>query len=913
MGQWDRDGGSENGAMTQSAPTTPQLPAFVLRHSTYWHGGGAGATEPEFPRELHRAALDGALHLARTYPDVAPLLGGPRTDEVVVTPGEHCRLRGHIGAYPLAAMLARLAYRPANSAPPWVAEWLAATLLLAIDQAGGEWESDKDGALHAAALGVRKLAGAPWAFAASDTLPPTDPAEVGEILKRWLEEKGVHYWVRDGIISIERALAFLANARRPHKRGPRPAKGSPVDGPARRSAKGSGRDSTEVTLAQQPPLGFISFAPRAAAVSPVSSRSPMPSVDRLLPRWPLLAGPTHLPVAPTTRAAAKPKLLLPPPAPLPRPAAPLPPPSRTLLLLPPPERVAVDPSASDPLDPSSSPSAPADDGPDNPLGVDEKRAGPANAPPAPMVQTAPDDPPSTCQGPKNPAQPPDALARPSHPGRWSYPGGKGADQDVPQDFPPGADTVVVDLPAPRGSLPRQRISPSAQQKDALRAAAQTLPLSDPAQLQPALFDRLQARALEGPRPAVAVLAAGCLGMATQSDLPHWRAAASLDKVDLGHPQATVILDPPAVVRPNVAHAQLASPRPGGATPARLTLLPLPRHPWTTALLSHAATALDQGGPLFDDAALVHARGLLKGLTTFPRLASLLGNAFYNVTGDDLVAALVCGKPLQPSLVARASYASYGNHDIAAIHARAMEHLVPFLGTLVTTDFPLPDHPSVHGAIGSQLTPALLDVRTWVEGLSVVAGSPPRGRPTAARIIPFHNRFTAYTATLFLWSTGVRPTYAGLQARMFDGMVVVDDKPANAANTRCLPMARVLQHQMRHYDRHHAWMCRWLGESALPRWFLLDNGRVEPLTPRRLLAASASPFAENANRHFLVSQLAARGMRRDRINLITGHRRLGDDAGAPFQSAEPLGTHDRVHLDALVEEMGWHDLQGMARP
>lgn len=897
--------------MTQSAPSTPQLPTFVLRHSTHWHGAGTGATEPEFPRELHRAALDGARHLARTYPDVALLLGWPRTDEVVVTPGERCRLRGHIGAYPLAAMLAQLAYRPASDASPWVAEWLAATLLLAIDQAGGEWEPDKDGALHAAALGVRKLAGAPSPFAASEILPPTDPARVGEILKRWLEEGHAHYRVRDSITSIERALAFLANARRPHKRGPRQAKGSPVDGPARRSASGSGRDTTEVTLAQPPSLGFISFAPTAATVSPVSSRSPTPSVDHLLPRWPLLAGPTHPPVAPTTPAAATSQV--PPPEPSPKPAVPLLPPSRTLLLLPPPERMAVDPSASGPLDPSASLSAPGDGGPDAASGVDEKRAGSAHAPPAQMVRTTPQDPPSTCQGPKNPAQPPDALARPSHPRRWSYPGGKGADQDVPQDFPPGSDTVVVDLPAPRGSLLRQRISLSAQQKDALRAAAQTLPLSDPAQLQPALFDRLQARALEAPRPAVAVLAAGCLGMATHSDLPHWRAAASLDKVDLGHPHATVILDPPAVVRPNVAHAQLASPRPGGATPAPLTLLPLPRHPWTTALLSHAATALDQGGPLFDEAALVHARGLLKGLTTFSRLASLLRNALYNVTGDDLVAALVSGKPLQPCLVARASYASYGNHDIAAIHARAMEHLMPFLGTLVTTDFPLPDHPYVHGAIGSQLTPALLDVRTWVEGLTVVAGSPPRGRPTAARIIPFHNRFTAYTATLFLWSTGVRPTYAGLQARMLDGMVVVDDKPANAANTRCLPMARVLQHQMRHYDRHRAWMCRWLGESALPPWFLVDNGRVEPLTPRRLLAASASPFAENANRHFLVSQLAARGMRRDRINLITGHRQLGDDAGAPFQSAEPLGTHDRVHLDALVEEMGWHDLQGMARP
>lgn len=211
----------------------------------------------------------------------------------------------------------------------------------------------------------------------------------------------------------------------------------------------------------------------------------------------------------------------------------------------------------------------------------------------------------------------------------------------------------------------------------------------------------------------------------------------------------------------------------------------------------------------------------------------------------------------------------------------------------------------------------------------------------------HNSLVAYTILMTTYATGFRPVHQGGPAPgdidWPSGLTVVSDKDGpEFLNTRLVWLPPVCLEQLRHYFVHLRNLASWLAprnlDAAKRIWsvlnkvrlgeaetedilyFFLDEASValtpyRPVLLTRHLCAVGYQLKDNANRHFLRSELLESGCPTEVIDALMGHWDRGQE---PWSMVSGLSTETFVSelqrtLEPILLDCGWVPLTGMDIP
>lgn len=390
-----------------------------------------------------------------------------------------------------------------------------------------------------------------------------------------------------------------------------------------------------------------------------------------------------------------------------------------------------------------------------------------------------------------------------------------------------------------------------------------------------------------------------------------------------------VIPPEAAFQPDAGDAHLYEPVSDWLT------LPLPRGlPVVDRLLERGArqgTGLLFQGRVDDWQAVL--REILNKLNrhhrtrlTIPRIARFIPRFLSDVKGDRAVGSLLGAAHDPRGCAARLYY--YAPKTAYLVHAYTEE--VTRLCGLATghapVSFPAPKTLLKNDErVGSAGVPRTEAVQVAVAALKTSIPRLGRGRPKATDLVAFHNAYTAYTATMALWATGIRAIRDPIELELTDvqaGFLTVSDKDGDEyADARVLWIAPVLREQLRHYGRHRQ---RLLDNSAFsrlrvasPGWlFFIDDGQPCQVTPSSLerFRHPGYRFRSNAQRHYLRTHLREHEVSGLVVDAWLGHGRFGEEAYGRYSCLSPLDVRDAVAgpLTGLLDELGWTAIGGLAR-
>lgn len=202
----------------------------------------------------------------------------------------------------------------------------------------------------------------------------------------------------------------------------------------------------------------------------------------------------------------------------------------------------------------------------------------------------------------------------------------------------------------------------------------------------------------------------------------------------------------------------------------------------------------------------------------------------------------------------------------------------------------------------------------------------RTMPTADHALAeFHNHYTVYTAFLVAFATGYRsvrfPISRESDIDEASGFLVVADKLGDdMSHSRLVPIAPILRDHLRLYRTyrealiHRLWA---LHKQAAPEHFLFflekRSTGVSSITPKKLMEHSewAYDLPLNTNRHFLRSELRARGVAGEMVDVFMGHWSQGQEPHGKFSSFDYRDYRDQLApaLNRILIDMGWEPLEG----
>ena len=211
-----------------------------------------------------------------------------------------------------------------------------------------------------------------------------------------------------------------------------------------------------------------------------------------------------------------------------------------------------------------------------------------------------------------------------------------------------------------------------------------------------------------------------------------------------------------------------------------------------------------------------------------------------------------------------------------------------------------------------------DLRAHVENLRLMP-------PTAQSLADFHNSYTVYSAFLVAFATGHRsvkfPISRESDIDEKSGFLVVADKVGDdMSHSRLVPVAPILLEHLRLYRSyrealvHRLWG---LLKHPAPEHYLFflsrRNNRVTGITPSTLSDHSgwAYDLPLNTNRHFLRSELRARGVAGELVDVFMGHWSQGQEPHGKFSSFDFRVYRDQLApvLNRILVDMGWEPLEG----
>ncbi|SNC59442.1 hypothetical protein SAMN04487881_0057 [Marinobacter sp. es.048] len=198
-------------------------------------------------------------------------------------------------------------------------------------------------------------------------------------------------------------------------------------------------------------------------------------------------------------------------------------------------------------------------------------------------------------------------------------------------------------------------------------------------------------------------------------------------------------------------------------------------------------------------------------------------------------------------------------------------------------------------------------------------------PSRQSLADFHNSYTVYTALFAAFATGYRsvkfPVSRESDIDEKSGFLVVADKVGDdMSHSRLVPLVPVLLEHLRLYREHRETLIRRLWgfqKQPAPEHFMFfvsrKNTEVSPITPSTLgsHAQWAYDLPLNANRHFLRTELRARGVSGEHVDVFMGHWSQGQEPYGKFSSFSYRDYRSQIVpvLEKIVADMGWEPREG----
>lgn len=370
-----------------------------------------------------------------------------------------------------------------------------------------------------------------------------------------------------------------------------------------------------------------------------------------------------------------------------------------------------------------------------------------------------------------------------------------------------------------------------------------------------------------------------------------------------------------------------------ATTTENLVLPIPDLLWDVLTQFLGESSECWGGNLFTKAQK-HAfikratEGLREGIRrkdtglTVTRIQRHLFNLVVSKGGDIADAVLITGTP-PPYGQATALYyyqASVGHLERVYLDAMArvpgLQHHNPASMRQVTM---------IEESVGSPFYPRperlpflVSDLKAALERLRSIP-------PSRESLADFHNSYTVYTALFAAFATGYRsvkfPISRESDIDETSGFLVVADKVGDdMSHSRLVPLVPVLLEHLRLYREHREMLIRRLWgfqKQSAPEHFMFfvswKNTEVSPITPSTLShhAQWAYDLPLNANRHFLRSELRARGVSGEHVDVFMGHWSQGQEPHGKFSSFSYRDYRGQIlpALEKIVSDMGWEPKEG----
>lgn len=243
-------------------------------------------------------------------------------------------------------------------------------------------------------------------------------------------------------------------------------------------------------------------------------------------------------------------------------------------------------------------------------------------------------------------------------------------------------------------------------------------------------------------------------------------------------------------------------------------------------------------------------------------------------------------------------------------------------------------PPQDAVVGSPLQPkpqVLTQVIGELQAPLTLALTSIRPRAPLTDWLTLHRHYTLYTVQFALYATGIRAVYDPLQSvhdiDWHTGECFIADKEIRSSeNARVVYLAPVLLDHLTHYRRYLKALAVRLQplnpvlaqtirsaengmDRTVPFLFFLSNAlHLVPISPHALKERMAGhyPTAENANRHYLRSQLSARGCPGEWLEALLGHDSVGLEPFGSFSAASFAQLRQLTHqyIEPLLRADGW---------
>lgn len=229
------------------------------------------------------------------------------------------------------------------------------------------------------------------------------------------------------------------------------------------------------------------------------------------------------------------------------------------------------------------------------------------------------------------------------------------------------------------------------------------------------------------------------------------------------------------------------------------------------------------------------------------------------------------------------------------------------------------------SVGSPFCPRRERLPVMVSDLKAALRQQKLMPPSRQSLADFHNSYVVYTMFFVAFATGYRsvkfPISRESDIDRESGFLVIADKVGDdMSHSRLVPLAPVVLKHLSHYQRHRDALIRrlWgLNKQEAPEHFLFflnrRNNTVTQITPSTIRYHSqwVVDLPLNINRHFLRSELRARGVPGELVDVFMGHWSNGQEPHGKFSSFSYRDYRLQIVpvVAQILAEMGWEPLEG----
>lgn len=229
------------------------------------------------------------------------------------------------------------------------------------------------------------------------------------------------------------------------------------------------------------------------------------------------------------------------------------------------------------------------------------------------------------------------------------------------------------------------------------------------------------------------------------------------------------------------------------------------------------------------------------------------------------------------------------------------------------------------SVGSPFCPRRERLPVMVSDLKAVLQQQKPMPPSRQSLADFHNSYVVYTMFFVAFATGYRsvkfPISRESDIDRESGFLVIADKVGDdMSHSRLVPLAPAVLKHLGHYQRHRDALIRrlWgLNKQEAPEHFLFflnrRNNTVTQITPSTIRYHSQwiVDLPLNINRHFLRSELRARGVPGELVDVFMGHWSNGQEPHGKFSSFSYRDYSRQITpvMTQILAEMGWEPLEG----